>query len=71
MTRKDYIILAAALAAARSSVDALGYTADRAQQRRAGVDDAAEAIADRLAEDNPRFDRNRFLDVARGLVGPR
>lgn len=52
MTRKHYIALAAALASA------LAYC-ETANQRR-GVERAAREVADALAADNGRFDRQRF-----------
>ena len=55
MTRKDYILIAAALNdAARwpTSVE------------RRSLDMIADALADALARDNPRFDRERFLKAA-------
>lgn len=54
MSRKDYVLLAAALRNARSG------SADQD----AGVDVAAMAIARALAGDNSRFDRARFLCAA-------
>jgi hypothetical protein len=59
MTRKDYIMLAEALASARPS----GEDCGNPERTRGTVDQYArdcEAIADALAE-NPRFDRARFL----------
>jgi len=50
MTRKDYILIAAAIKGANA---APGYT-----ERNSFV---AYAIADALATDNARFDRERFL----------
>lgn len=46
MTRKDYVLIAAALREART------------------VAEAARLLADQLAQDNPRFDRERFLKAA-------
>lgn len=46
MTRKDYILIAAALAR-------LADSADKAS--------CAQALTYALANDNPRFDRERFL----------
>lgn len=56
MTRKDYIMLALALADAAERCN----NDDEAD----GVDLAGETIADRLAADNHRFDRARFLKTA-------
>ncbi len=58
MTRKDYVLLAAALASAKPAPHMHGPDhglAAREQHKR-----DCEAIADALAE-NPRFDRERFL----------
>lgn len=56
MTRKDYILIAEALRYGR--IDA--YSQDQRDQHEV---DAAH-IADALARDNPRFDRERFLKAA-------
>jgi hypothetical protein len=48
MTRKDYIMIAEVFA--RSAGDDLAKF-------------LASNLADKLAEDNPRFDRARFLDA--------
>lgn len=53
MTRKDYVLLAEALAEART--ENCGGAADRQHAR-----DCA-AVADALARENARFDRARFL----------
>lgn len=53
MTRKDYQLIADAI---RRASDAPGYA-----ERNAFV---AHEIADALALDNPRFDRERFLKAA-------
>ena len=49
MTRKDYVNLAAALSVFPTSAVHRAYV---------------EAIADVLAADNPRFDRDRFYKAA-------
>ena len=59
MTRKDYILIAGALKAARSS-DTLPNLAIYHN----GIDNAAHQLADALGRDNPRFDRERFLKAA-------
>ncbi|MDE2101169.1 MAG: hypothetical protein KGL39_28230 [Patescibacteria group bacterium] len=61
MTRKDYVKLAAALHAERP----IGVVKTDAER---GIVDMFELvskrIADVLAEDNPRFNRERFLEAA-------
>lgn len=60
MTRKDYILISDALRTVRqaNSTTAHGLA----------IDDAALHLATRLANDNPRFDRARFL-AACGVAG--
>jgi len=61
MTRKDYILIAAALKDAHALCShpfAGPVTAE------AGCELAAQRVADALARDNPRFDRERFLKAA-------
>lgn len=53
MTRRDYVALASALEDALIDADT--------KQERLGVALAARSIADKLADDNARFDRPRFL----------
>lgn len=59
MTRKDYILIAAALKAAK--IPTLGTIRYREQH-----DAIAIELANVLGGDNPRFDRQRFL-VACGV----
>lgn len=59
MTRKDYILIAAALNEAREF--------STIEERRYGVERAALRLADAIGQDNPRFDRGRFL-AACGLT---
>lgn len=51
MTRKDYVLIASVIAGMPSFAPSL-----RAQR-----DSCARAFAEKLAADNPRFDRGRFL----------
>lgn len=60
MTRKDYILLAAALKGAREWNDRAANTVSFVH----GLDAAIHAIANALATDNARFDRARFLTAA-------
>jgi hypothetical protein len=59
MTRKDYVLIA------RAIHDRCAHCKDAGIQ--AGILDAADAIADALEKDNPRFDRHRFLRACLGL----
>ena len=74
MTRKDYILIAEALrirfynaGLAIESVDR-DFKLDRSflSGTQNGILAAAEEIADSLARDNARFDREHFLAVVRG-----
>ena len=60
MTRKDYVAIAAAIALTR---DYIARTEPEENQidMRDGAALAAEHIANVMAQDNPRFDRQRFL----------
>lgn len=61
MTRKDYILIAAALKRAQETA----YTQPHAVE--AGVTVAAKELADALATDNPAFDWHRFMRAAGAL----
>ena len=67
MTRKDYVMISAALAKVGGAwnretlMTKFGYPQPMAYAARACFVDSAEAIADALQADNPRFDRERFL----------
>jgi hypothetical protein len=63
MSRKDYILIADALKAARSSYT-LPNVAIYHNGIDNGIDNAAHRLADALGRDNPRFDRERFLKAA-------
>ncbi len=59
MSRQDYIRIAAAITEARKQlIDDRKPLVDAANF---GISLAAQAMADELARDNPRFDRGRFL----------
>ncbi len=53
MTRKDYVLIAEALRESRPQMGGIE-----------GWNCAAIGVADALARDNPRFDRERFLKAA-------
>ena len=60
MTRRDYVRIAAALAATRPTYEGDTFGRAIADQWRADV----LALADMLGTDNPRFDRDRFCRAA-------
>lgn len=70
MTRKDYVLIAAALKEARSHWLTLpaDITADQEAATRAAfalaIKAAAEELAGSLRRENPRFDRARFFKAA-------
>jgi len=55
MTRKDYVLIAEALRLANGSIRVAPYDAETA------IELVAEIIANKLENENPRFDRQRFL----------
>jgi hypothetical protein len=67
MTRKDYVMIAAAIRDAREAVAMeLGEHHSR-HVADAAMRDAANYIADGCKADNPRFDRSRFLAACGGF----
>jgi len=60
MTRKDYIAIAAALKAAWAPQWATDIMPTSPEEMRL---DIIGRLADHLANDNPRFDRSRFLSA--------
>lgn len=64
MTRKDYILIAGALQTARVKAENKPGVLPKSWEVPMNFD--AEHVADALATDNPRFDREHFLSVVRG-----
>jgi carbamoylphosphate synthase large subunit len=56
MTRKDYVAIAGAISAVRQYSYLSGMP-----QFQAAIDQVTGAISQVLIEDNPRFDRQRFI----------
>jgi hypothetical protein len=56
MTRKDYVAIASAISAVRQYSYLSGMP-----QFQAGIDQVTGAISEVLMQDNPRFDRERFI----------
>ena len=69
MTRKDYAVIAEALASVKpKSTEALVTTVpDEWRGRLYQWHDTLAALRDALQADNPRFDRSRFIAAAKGL----
>jgi hypothetical protein len=61
MTRKDYVAIAEAIASVREHSYLSGMP-----QFQAGIDQVTGAIAQALANDNPRFNHGRFLTATMG-----
>ena len=66
MTKKDYILISAALEAAKAPVPNLYDSAIAACALVEMHAQIAGNLARALAADNPRFDRDHFLAVVRG-----
>jgi len=60
MTRKDYIIIAEALFAARMDVP-MNVEIGHSRSAYRAIDMAVDMVAEQLAADNARFDRDRFV----------
>ena len=60
MTRKDYILIAAAINDAYHSASFVNEEITRVAVLH-GIDCAANYLAAALGRDNPRFDRSRFV----------
>lgn len=67
MTRKDYVLIAAAINKAHLFASTDGMTVAESAEycshkfRETAYREAARALADALGNENPRFDRGRFL----------
>lgn len=61
MTRKDYVVIAEAIASVREYSYLKGDL-----NFQAGIDQVSGAISQVLANQNPRFDRERFLTATMG-----
>ena len=59
MTRKDYELIAKAIKAAKPSDSTMADYAE--MTRKLGWRNTVHSVAEALAGDNPRFDRERFL----------
>ena len=75
MTRKDYVLIASAIRESAPTISESGLVkrgpASGAVSVRGSVClDIANALADRLQGNNPRFDRERFLRAALGEGSP-
>jgi hypothetical protein len=66
LTRKDYVLLARAFNAAMQRINFIVDGDLPHKHRVQGYDFALKEVADMLAEDNPRFDRERFIFAAIG-----
>lgn len=69
MTRKDYELIAGAFRAASRHYAQSQFSEiseDDAEARAETLRYTAHQLADRLAENNPRFDRARFIDACKG-----
>lgn len=66
MTRKDYVLIAAAVVATQDRIKTqhaivAGAITDEGKEQLRGVRRTAAHLCDALAKDNPTFDQRRFL----------
>lgn len=69
MTRKDYKLIAEAIKIALDSIGC-GDSQEEFNVWHSAIGSVAHGIAMSFAEDNPRFDQERFLDAC-GITSPR
>ena len=68
MTRKDYVAIAEAIApTVRHGLSGTIEDRSYAEGHLAAAGSIRGAIADVLAKDNPRFDRQRFYNACEGI----
>lgn len=60
MTRKDYVLIAKAIRTTRGL-----YTFNRNEIAELAIDSVVDTLANRLAEENPRFDRAKFVEASK------
>ncbi len=65
MTRKDYEAIAEAIRWAYESIEP-DYQPNTQDHMRNGISRASIALAEKLKQDNPRFDRTRFITACEG-----
>lgn len=69
MTRKDYVLIADTIAGLVRDIaqEQFGDLSDRGRAilsgERLAATNIAHRLADQLRQDNPRFDRSRFIDA--------
>lgn len=68
MTRKDYVLLAAALKSTRETLVIAHTSLNNREVAIAAVDSVAISIAHVLSLDNPRFDYSRFIAASKPVV---
>lgn len=61
MTRKDYVLIAEAFKDAFKEIDMMYLTGEEHDELSEGLSVGIESVADALARDNRRFDRDRFI----------
>jgi len=59
MTRKDYVLIAKAIRTTRSL-----YAFNKSEIAELAIDSVTDTLANRLAEENPRFDRAKFIQAS-------
>jgi hypothetical protein len=64
MTRKDYEAIAESIRWAYESIEP-DYQPNTRDNMRNGISRASIALAEKLKQDNPRFDRARFINACK------
>lgn len=68
MTRKDFVMIAETIKATHAKEIQLGATDQALTLIEIALSSFAQEIANKLGEQNPRFDTNRFLDACGDFI---
>ena len=65
MTRKDYVLIAKAIREVRKEFPQRYFEELEITKSKAIIDIIVATLSDRLAEENPRFDRAKFVEASK------
>lgn len=68
MTKKDFVMIAETIKATHAKEIQLGVTGQELKLVEIALSSFAQEIANKLGEQNPRFDTDRFLDACGDFI---